>query len=89
MGFAHGACRVPVQSIVVNAAEHRGGRRQGPRLPSRRGEARHLPRLQDIQHLARPGKDRSLLFLLSLQINSLLVLRKMDFFLLVLASYCS
>ena len=50
------ACRVPARSVVVNAAEHRGGRRQGPRLPSRRREARHLPRLQDIQHPAQPRK---------------------------------
>ena len=49
--------RVPARSVVVNAAQHRGGRRQGPRLPSRRREARHLPRLQDIQHPAQPGKQ--------------------------------
>ena len=52
------AGRVPARFVVVNAAEHRGGRRQGPRLPSRRGEACHLPRLQDLQHPARSGNNQ-------------------------------
>jgi hypothetical protein len=47
--------RVSFDAVVVNPVEHRGWRRQGPRLPSRRREARHLPRLQDLQHPTRPG----------------------------------
>lgn len=42
---------------MVNPAEHRGGRRQGPRLPSRRGEARHISRLQGIQHLTQSSNE--------------------------------
>ncbi|NP_001183491.1 uncharacterized LOC100501924 [Zea mays] len=48
----------PCVPAMVDAAQDRRRRRQGPGVPARGRDARHLPRLQGLQYSSRLGKSK-------------------------------